>query len=75
MSGTRVTGHESRLEVFDPNALAFPEALSSSFNATQEPGVMFELIVEPIILRPKSNQYAGGPAMPRDYDLFGLRQS
>ncbi len=75
MRGTGVTDRDLCVEFFDSNALTFSEALASTFNASQEPGIMFELVVEPIILRAKSNQNARRPAVPRDDDLLGFRQA
>ena len=75
MPSTRLSRHELRVEVFHSNAFALSQALASTFHAPEEPGIMFKFIVEPIVLRAKSNQYAGRPAVPGDHDLFGFRQS
>jgi len=73
MPGSRVTGYDLRVEVFNGNAFALAQALSSTFNPSEKSGIMFKFVVEPVILRAKSNQYASGPAVAGNYDLFGLR--
>jgi len=73
MPGSRVPDHDLRVEVFNGNAFTFAKALASTFNPSEKAGIMFKFVVEPVILRAKSNQHASGPAVAGDYDLFGLR--
>src|SRR5260221_12737907 len=63
------------LGIFKLHALAAPQAVPRLFDSLQEPWVMLELKVEPIIVGRKSDQDAGGLSVPRNYDLFCLRHA
>jgi hypothetical protein len=62
----------SFFDIFQPNALARAQALPCRFNPAQKARIIFQSIIEPIIFRLKTNQYARWFAMPCDDDLLPL---
>jgi hypothetical protein len=66
----------SLLDILDPDAAPIPQALSRLLDAAQKPRVIFELIVEPFILRRETYQHTGWFAVAGNDDLlaFGFAQ-
>src|SRR5712671_5679315 len=62
-----------RFQVLQPNPSSCAQAAPRLFDTTQEAGVLFETIFEPVLLGLKADQYARRFAMAGDNDLFFLR--
>jgi hypothetical protein len=54
----RPTGCWRSLDVLDPDPAPFPQAIARLLDAMQEPRVVFELAVEPIILGGEAYQHS-----------------
>jgi hypothetical protein len=50
---------EISLDILDPDAAAFPQAVARLLDAAQEARVVFELIIEPIVLGREAYQQPG----------------
>lgn len=60
------------LDVFELGPTSRSQAFPRLFDTTQEPRVMFEAVLEPVLFRLEANQYARGFTMARDHDLRRL---
>ena len=52
------------LDILDPDAAPLPQALSRVFDAAQEPRVVLEPIIEPIILGREADQHSSESEPP-----------
>src|ERR1700731_3530759 len=66
----------SSLHILQRHALAGPQALAGRLDASEQPRVALQAVLEPLILGGKSDQHAGRLAVARDDDflLLGLVQ-
>jgi hypothetical protein len=60
------------LDILNSDAAPRAQAFSRPFDAAQKAWVVFEPIVEPIILGPEAYQHPGRFAVPGDNDLLAL---
>ena len=60
------------LRVLYPNPLAFPQALPHRHNTLQEPRIVLQPVVDPVVLRCESHQEPCWFAMPRHDNLLVL---
>jgi hypothetical protein len=58
--------------ILDPDAAALSEALPRLFNATEKAHIVFESIVEPVVLGSEAYQHTDRLPVPSDDDLFAL---
>jgi len=63
---------EVSLDILDPDAATFSQALSRLLDAAQEARIVFELIVEPIVLGCEAYQHPGRLSVAGDDNLFVL---
>src|SRR5437868_2030646 len=61
------------LQVLQPHASPGPETRARSFDASQEPRIVLQPIVEPVVLGLEADQHARRPAVARNDDLAVLR--
>ncbi len=61
--------------IFKPDAVARPDALPCALYSTQEPRIILQTVIKPIILRLKADQYSRRPAVAGDHDLLFFCQS
>ena len=64
------------LDILNPDAAPLAQALSRLLDAAQEARVVFEPMIEPVILGPETYRHSGGSAVSGDDDLlaFGFAQ-
>src|SRR5882672_10935191 len=62
-------------QIFEGDAATAPQSFSRSGNATQELRMVFQSIVEPVVLALEPDQHASRFAVPRNEDFFGLGQA
>jgi len=62
-------------QIFEGDAATAPQSFSRSGNATQELRMVFQSIVEPVVLALEADQHSSRLAMSRDEDFLGLRQT
>ena len=58
--------------VFEPDTAACPDALSRALHAAQEPRIILQAVIKPIIFRLKANQYSRRPTVAGDHDALFL---
>ena len=63
-------------DILDPYPAALPQAVARPFDAAQKARVIFELVVEPVILGPEADKQSGRFPVAGDDDLlvFGFAQ-
>ena len=64
------------LNILDPDAVPLAQAIARLFDAAQKARVVFELVVEPVILGRETHQHSGRLAAAGDDDFlaFGFAQ-
>jgi hypothetical protein len=60
------------LDILDSGAAPLPQALSRLLDAAQKRRIVFEPIIEPIVLGPEADQHSGRFAVASNDDLLGL---
>ena len=63
------------VEILEPDTLAATQALASRLNAPTEPGVVLQAILKPLVLGIEAYEDAGSLTVPRNDDVFLLRQA
>jgi len=63
------------LYILKSEATAITQCRPRLGDPAQELRMMFEAILEPVVLRSKSYQHAGRTAVSSDYDLFVFRET
>ena len=73
-SGTLDPGieREATIDIFEPNAATCMQALTRLLDSTQKSRIIFEPVVEPIILGFEPDQHACWLPVARDHDFMRL---
>ena len=61
-------------DILEPRTTTLANGRPRLINTTQELGMMFEPIFEPILVGFESDEYSGGTTMPRNQDLSVRRE-
>jgi hypothetical protein len=60
------------LDILDPDTVPLAQAIARLFDAAQKARVVFDLIVQPVILRREADQQSGWFSVAGNYDLLAL---
>ena len=59
-------------EFFNSSPVSFPYAFAGLLHASEEPRIVLDPVVQPIVFRLEADQYPGGLPMPRNDNFLPL---